>query len=248
MTYYLDRANLRDRMRARMAPRAGGWFDIRNADGDTAVIRIYDEISWWGVTADDFARQLALVTASNIEVQINSPGGDVFDGLAIYNALRAHSAHVTTRVDGLAASAASVIVQAGEHRVMLGAAQMMIHEAWGVAVGPAREIREFADLLDTENEVIAGIYAQRSDGEVDKFLELMAAETWLTDQAAVDLGLADEVVQPGGPDNTTTRPAPSAGTPPEPTPDPPPAAVFDPAAHVDKAWVRQMFGSTALAD
>lgn len=229
--------NMRDRMLARL-PAGERWYEIRNADADQAVIRIYDEISYWGVTADDFARDLARVTAARIEVQINSPGGDVFDGLAIYNALRAHPAEITTRVDGLAASAASVIVQAGDHRVMLGAAQMMIHEAWGVAVGPAREIREFADLLDRQNEVIAGIYAQRSDGDVDAFRELMTAETWLTDEGAVELGLADEVVHPARTE-TATQARPTAEAP---------SPTYDPTPVVARSMVRQKFGSTALAD
>ena len=158
----MNEKQLREKMRDRRPKAATGrWFDIRNATGPVATIRIYDEIGYWGVTADDLARELAAVTAPEIEVQINSPGGDVFDGLAIYNALRMHKAKVTTRVDGLAASAASVIVQAGDRRVMVKSAQMMIHEAWGLAIGPAAELREFADLLDMQNDVLAGIYADR---------------------------------------------------------------------------------------
>lgn len=191
----MDPIKVRERMRARV-PQAGRWYEIRNQDGDKAVVRIYDEISYWGITADDFAREIAAISTPEIEVQINSPGGDVFDGLAIYNALRTHPAHITTRVDGIAASAASVIVQAGDRRVIVESAQLMIHEAWGLAIGPAREMREFADLLDKQNDVIAGIYATRSDKDVAHFRELMSTDTYLTDQEAVDLGLADEVYVP----------------------------------------------------
>lgn len=188
--------DLRERMKARAQKLSGQkWYEIR-AEADTATVRIYDEIGYWGVTADQFARDVAAITTDKIEVQINSPGGDVFDGLAIYNTLRMHPAHVTTRVDGLAASAASIISQAGDHRVIVESAQLMIHEAWGVAVGPASELRDFADLLEQQNKVLAGIYASRSGGDVDVFLGLMSDETWLTDQAAVDLGLADEVFVP----------------------------------------------------
>lgn len=191
----MDPIKVRERMRSRV-PQAGRWYEIRNQDGDKAVVRIYDEISYWGITADDFAREIAAISSPEIEVQINSPGGDVFDGLAIYNALRTHPAHVTTRVDGIAASAASVIVQAGDRRVIVESAQLMIHEAWGLAIGPARELREFADLLDKQNDVIAAIYAARSDKDVAHFRELMSTDTYLTDQESVDLGLADEVYVP----------------------------------------------------
>lgn len=172
------------------------WYEIKNKDGEVAVIRIYDEISWWGITAEDFVQELDEVSAPEIVVAINCPGGDVFDGIAIYNALRSHPAKIVTRVDALAASAASVIVQAGDERRMLSAAQMMIHEAWGLAIGTASEMREFADLLDKQTDVIAGIYAARSGKDIDHFRNLMTAETWLTDQESVDEGLADEVSEP----------------------------------------------------
>jgi ATP-dependent Clp endopeptidase proteolytic subunit ClpP len=191
-------AELRAKMRSRVANarQNRSWYEINNATTTNATVRIYEEIGFFGVTADQFAADLATITAPNIEVQINSPGGDVFDGIAIFNALRTHAAHVTTRVDGIAASAASMIVQAGDRRVMLGASQMMIHDAWGVAVGPASELRAFADILEQQNEVIAGVYAQRSGRDVADISAMMSAETWLTDQGAVDAGLADEVVIP----------------------------------------------------
>lgn len=206
---------MRDRVRNRLV-RGARWYDISNADDtDTAVLRVYDEISsWWGLSADDFARDLAAVTAPAIEVQISSPGGDVFDGVAIFNALRAHPARITTRVDGVAASIASVIAQAGDHRVMLGGAQMMIHQAWGVAAGSAPEIREFADLLDRQNTNIANIYAARSgEKSAEEFADLLASgDTWLSAAEAVEMGLADEVIdpEPKGKPAAAARPAPAA--------------------------------------
>lgn len=174
------------------------WYRIQNAaKEDEATIYIYDVIdSFWGVSAQDLVRELAGLKASTIHVRINSPGGDVFDGIAIFNALRSHPATVTTRVDGIAASAASVIVQAGDRRVMLSSAQMMIHDAWGLSVGNAEDMRSFAEHLDRQSDVIAGIYAERSDGARDEFRSLMRAETWLTDVEAVALKLADEIVKP----------------------------------------------------
>lgn len=192
---------LRKRMRERL-PNASSrarskakGYSIQNAANE-AVIRIYDEIWFLGVNAEDFARDLDEITASNIRVEINSPGGDVFDAVAIYNALRTHPAHITTRVDGLAASAASLIVQAGDHRVMLGGSQMMVHNAWGIAIGNADDHRDMATLLDQQDDVIAGIYASRSGGDKAAFRALMGDETWLTDEQTVEKGLADEVVEP----------------------------------------------------
>lgn len=186
---------MRRRVMARLPADSRSWYEIKNATGTTAVVRVYEEIGY-PVTADQFARDLEAITADEIEVQINSPGGDVFDGVAIYNALRAHPARITTRVDGLAASIASVIAQAGDHRVMLSGGQMMIHEAWALAFGPAADLREMADLLDKQSEIIASIYAERSGRPAAKFRKMMADETWFTASETVAAGLADEIHKP----------------------------------------------------
>lgn len=176
----------------------GRFWAVTNSTGPVAEIRIYDEIWLFGVNADDFARDLEAIDAPEIVVAINSPGGDVFDAIAIYNTLRNHPARITTRVDGIAASAASVIVQAGDRRVMMSGAQMMIHEPWGVAIGPASEMRAFAELLDQQTEVLASIYASRSGKDVEDFRAQLAGgkDVWLSDQATLDEGLADEISDP----------------------------------------------------
>lgn len=173
-------------------------YTIRNAAGDDgpAVVRIYDEIWWLGVNALDLSADLDQITAAEIRVEINSPGGDVFDGITIYNALRNHPAHVTTRVDGLAASIASIIAQAGDHRIMQPSAQMMIHNAWGLAVGDTNDHADMAKVLAQQDEILAGIYASASGGDASHFAELMADDTWLTAERAVAEGLADEIVDP----------------------------------------------------
>jgi len=178
-----------------VAAREAG-YSIRNAAGDEAVVRIYDEIWWLGVNAQDLVADLDGISAPKMRVEINSPGGDVFDGIAIYNALRNHPAHVTTRVDGLAASIASVIAQAGDHRIMMSASQMMIHNAWGLAVGDTNDHADMSELLQQQDAVIAGIYAARSGRDAETFRALMNAETWLTTDRALEEGLADEVVDP----------------------------------------------------
>lgn len=181
----------RNRAAARL-PRTS-WYAIHNADGrDGTVIRLYGEV----LGADEFTRDLAAITSPTIRVEINSPGGDVFDGIALYNALRAHPSHITTRVTGVAASIASVIVQAGDRRIMLGGAQMMIHRAWGLALGDSDEMRTFAALLERQDAVIAEVYANRSGKPASTFRRLMAAETWFDARQTVAAGLADEVIEP----------------------------------------------------
>ncbi|OZC62137.1 hypothetical protein CH267_00930 [Rhodococcus sp. 06-621-2] len=175
------------------------WYQFSNvaADDGPVEIMIYDEIgeSWWGgVTAADFVRDLATVDADQeIVVRINSPGGDVYDGIAILNALRGHKAKVTTVVDGIAASAASFIAMAGNEIVMSRNAEMMIHEASGICIGNAEDMRGLADRLDKIGANIAEIYADRAGGKAEDWRSAMLAETWYSDQEAVDAGLADRI-------------------------------------------------------
>lgn len=179
-------------MTGRRAP--DKWYTIRAAaDGQPTEIMIYDEIGYFGVTARDFVRDLNAIADDEITVRINSPGGDVFDGIAILNALRGHRGRVTTIVDGLAASAASFIAMGGDEIVMRKYAELMIHDAWGMAVGNASDLRDLADQLDRSSDNIAAIYAERAGGTVEEWRELMRAEQWFTADEAVEVGLATRV-------------------------------------------------------
>jgi ATP-dependent protease ClpP protease subunit len=171
-----------------MAERA--WFEIRAAKNDTTEILIYDEISMFGVSAKDFVTALRDVKTPNIRLRINSPGGDVFDGIAIYNALRAHPAKKTVHIDGLAASIASVIAMAGDEIVMADSAFMMIHDSWGMAIGNADELRALANTLEQIDGTIADIYRARTGKKADELRAMMDAETWMTASQAVDLKFA----------------------------------------------------------
>lgn len=180
----------------RLAMRAhADWYRITNVNGQAEVM-IYDEIGYWGVTADDFARELKAVDATEITLRINSPGGDVFDGVAIHNAVRNHPATVNVIVDGLAASAASFIAMAGDHITMGRGTQMMIHEARGLCIGEAKDMRALADNLDRIGDTIAGFYAERAGGEIAQWREAMRAETWYTGEEAVNAGLANAFDDP----------------------------------------------------
>lgn len=171
------------------------WWHINNtADEDTTDIALYEAIGgWWGMQASDFIAEINKVTTSNIRVRINSPGGSVFDSIAIYNALVAHPANIIAHVDSLAASGASIIAMSGDQRVMGVGSQMMIHDAAGIEIGNAAIMREMADFLDKQSDNIATIYAAHAGGTAEEWRNLMLAETWFMAQEAVDAGLADEV-------------------------------------------------------
>lgn len=176
------------------------WYRITNTvdEGGSPVasIHIYGDIGAWGISASSFVEELKAVDAPEVRLFVNSPGGDVFDGLAIHAALRSHRAKVTVQVDSLAASIASVIAMAGDRIIMSPHSQMMVHMAAGAVVGEAAELREYADFLDRQSENIAGVYAERAGGTVKQWLKVMAAETWYFADEAVAAGLADEVAKP----------------------------------------------------
>ncbi|KVT76143.1 peptidase S14 [Burkholderia territorii] len=173
------------------------WWDIRaqaNAAGEVEI-RIYNEIGFWGTDAQTFVTQLdaAAANASTIVVAINSMGGDVFDAFAIYNALRRHAGKVKVRVDGVAASAASLIAMAGDEIVMPENALLMIHNAHTVTAGEAKDLRRIADLLDNAGDGILAAYAAKSGQSIDEIRAMMDAETWLTATQAKEKGFCDTI-------------------------------------------------------
>ncbi|MFI7449548.1 head maturation protease, ClpP-related [Nonomuraea sp. NPDC049714] len=174
---------------------AADWYRIRNLADNEAEVVIYDEIGWFGVSAQDFIRELRDVTANQITLRVNSPGGEVYDGIAIYNLLRSHPAHVTVYVDGIAASIASVIALAGDEIIMQPHSQMMIHNPWAMCIGNASDMADMAARLSKHADDIAAVYADRVGGTVDEWRERMAAETWFSAEETVEAGLADRVGQ-----------------------------------------------------
>lgn len=179
----------------RVLPQKGNWYSIKNeADSDTATVYIYDEIGFWGVEASVFVKELMGIDAKNIDLHVNSPGGEVFDGVAIYNALKQHPAHVKVVVDALAASSASFITQAGDEVVMTRNATMMIHDAMALAVGNQDDMLEAAALLGRVSNNIADIYAVNAGGSIEEWRALMKEEVWFTASEAVDAGLATEML------------------------------------------------------
>ncbi len=165
------------------------------AAGTAASLHIYGVIGgfWGDVAASDVVPAIRASQADTINVFINSPGGDVYDGIAIRNALRQHSARVVMTVDGLAASAASFIATAGDEVVMGANAEIMIHDAWTIAIGNAEDMRIVATDLDRISDNIAAMYAEKAGGDAGAWRDLMKAETWYSAEEAVAAGLADRL-------------------------------------------------------
>ncbi|KVV20768.1 peptidase S14 [Burkholderia cepacia] len=178
------------------------WWDIRaqaNAAGGSEVeIRIYGDIGFWGTDADLFAAKLDEVaaTATSIVVAINSMGGDVFDAFAIYNAVLRYAGKVKGRVDGVAASAASLILMACDTIEMPSNARLMIHNPHTVAAGEAGDLRKLADLLESMSDSMLAAYVERSGRTEEEVRAIMDAETWLTAAQAKEQGFCDAIVDP----------------------------------------------------
>ena len=181
------------------------WEIRQAAEADAVDLYIYGDVEsdyydWWrdetveGNSAEKFRKALEEhADAKQINIYINSYGGSVFEGTAIYNQLRRHSAHKTVYVDGFACSIASVIAMAGDEIVMPRNTMMMIHNMWMCACGNAAELRKAADDLDTINAAGRQAYLAKAGDKLDeaKLTELMDAETWLTAEQCIELGLAD---------------------------------------------------------
>lgn len=171
------------------------WYRISNTDSERAEMRIYGVIGsdFDDMTAGAFTRELNSITAPIIDLHLNSPGGSVFDGIAIYAALKNHTATVVVHIDGLAASAASFVAMAGDTISIEKPARMMVHDARILSAGNAADHQETADFLEELSDTIAEIYTDRAGGEISQWREKMRAETWFSSEQAVAAGLADWV-------------------------------------------------------
>lgn len=192
----VDPTELRSRLKrplARLQNAQTDWFRIQNKAGAKPEVFIYDEIGYFGHSAKDFSDSIANIDSDELTVHLNSPGGDIFDGLAIYQSLKNHKATVNIVVDGLAASIASVIAMAADNLVMAPKATMMIHDGWSMSMGNAGEMRKMADLLDKQSDIIASVYADRTGQPADFWRDRMKDETWYSADEALAAGLIDEV-------------------------------------------------------
>lgn len=207
--FLADQRRAREAVAKRSAPAVEDrrWFRIENAVASEAELWMFGDIGFdWltgtGVSSSQFAEELKNVTAKSILLHLNSGGGNLFEGLAIYASLKNHPASVTVQVEGSAASAASIVAMAGDRVLMSRGSMMMIHEPSAITMGPAAMHQKTAEFLNKTADNMASLYADRAGRRVN-WRSRMQAETWYTDQEAVDAGLADEVL---------STPAVQAGT------------------------------------
>lgn len=172
-------------------------FTIRAAGKKTAEIFLYGPIGdMWtdGISAKQFADRLRDIgQVDRLNIRLNSEGGSVFDGVAIYNTLMRHPADVWMSIDGMALSIASVIAMAGDSITMADNALFMIHEPYGMVAGTAKDMREMANVLDLNSQNIIDTYAKRTRLPKEKIAALMAEETWMRAPDALSLGFVDEI-------------------------------------------------------
>jgi len=177
------------------------WFNIQaKADSKSAEVFIFDTVGddmWGGVSANSFKDELmALEGVTELNVHINSPGGSVFDGVAIYNLLAKHEAAVNVHIEGMALSIASIIAMAGDTVTIAENAMFMIHNPWNIVVGDAAELRKTADVMDTVKGQMVATYQHKTGLDADLLSDMMDAETWLTGEEAVAQGFADTLSSP----------------------------------------------------
>lgn len=181
------------------------WFAVKNlvalaaaaiAAGAVAAqpeISVYDEIGLWGVTGKDYMDAFSALPGDSVTLNINSPGGSVFDALLMYNGMKASGKTITVRIMGVAASAASLIAMAGTTIEMPENTFMMLHSPMTGAYGNADEMRSAADMLDTIGKSLSATYEKRSGQTPEAMAAILSKDTWLSAQECVDKGLADKV-------------------------------------------------------
>ena len=174
------------------------WFKVQAISDDETEIMIYDVIGWPFISADDFVRALADITAKTVTVRINSPGGDVWDGMAIFNALKTFSGKVVTRIEGIAASMASVIALAGKEVQAYANTMYMIHEPYAFTAGNQYSLRELADILEKMSGQMIDIYSSNASPGKREIAQMMKDEAWLTAKEAKEKGFIDTVIDGKG--------------------------------------------------
>ena len=173
-----------------------GTWRVNKTSDESAEVFLYGDIGGWGdgIGAEEFAKDVAALDVGTIDVRLNSGGGSVFEGQAIYNALSRHSAKIIMNIDGIAASIASVIAMAGDEIRITEGSHVMIHKPWSMAIGDAESMRKEAEVLDSLESGIVDIYAARTGKDRKQLEDWIGAETWFKGQAAVDAGFADLVI------------------------------------------------------
>ena len=169
------------------------WYNIQNKAGASTDVYIFDEIGMWGVTAQNFISDIKDLKDTPINLRINSLGGDVFDGLAIYNVIKKRTAKTTVYIEGIAASIATIIALGADEVIMSENSLFMIHNASGGAMGESKDLQKTAQVLDKITRQLAEVYESKTGLSQEAIQDMMDEETWLNAQEAFDLGFIDTI-------------------------------------------------------
>lgn len=170
------------------------WYSIKEQNKDNTEIFIYDVIGWPFIDANIFVQELSKIDTKNITLRINSPGGDVFDGMAIHNALKAHESNVITKIEGIAASMGSVVALAGDEVQAYDNTMLMIHDPWSIAIGNQYDFKEISDILSQLSENILSVYYKKSKVGKRALKQMMKDETWMKPDVAKEKGFIDTII------------------------------------------------------
>ena len=171
------------------------WYEINNGV-DVTDVYLFNDIGTFGISAQSFVEEIKEYEEKELAIHINSLGGEVFDGMAIYSIIQRRKAKTTVYIEGIAASIASVIALAADEVIMSENSLLMIHNAWGGSSGDASEMRKQADVLDKISNEIAEIYVKKTNLPYDEIIRMMGEETWLTAEEAVAMGFVDSISEP----------------------------------------------------
>jgi len=169
------------------------WYNIQNKASETADVYIFDEIGAYGVTAQDFIAEIKDLKDMPINIRINSLGGDVFNGMAIYNVIKKRTYNTTVYIEGIAASIATIIALGADEVVMSENSLFMIHNAWGGTMGDAKDMRKSAATLEKISAELTEIYVKKTGLSYDRVAEMMDEETWLNAEEALELGFINAI-------------------------------------------------------
>ena len=169
------------------------WYNIQNKAGETADVYIFDEIGTYGITAQEFINDIKDLKDTPINLRINSLGGDVFDGMAMYNVIKRREAKTTVYIEGIAASIATIIALGADEVVMAENSLFMIHNAWGGSMGEAKDMRKTADTLDKISSELIDIYRKKTGLSYEGLSAMMDEETWLNANEAFEMGFIDTI-------------------------------------------------------
>tara|TARA_R110002072_G_scaffold129166_1_gene267479 strand:+ start:14213 stop:15277 length:1065 start_codon:yes stop_codon:yes gene_type:complete len=175
------------------APMTEKWYNIQNKAGETADVYIFDEIGTYGITAQEFINDIKDLKDTPINLRINSLGGDVFDGMAMYNVIKRREAKTTVYIEGIAASIATIIALGADEVVMAENSLFMIHNAWGGSMGEAKDMRKTADTLDKISSELIDIYRKKTGLSYEGLSAMMDEETWLNANEAFEMGFIDTI-------------------------------------------------------